>query len=110
MQSAQAILSHHSNSRPVVKAAGFGGALATWLSRLFGCWHTDMSRPFTLRGVTARVCLDCGARRRFDTVRWQMVGAYYYDAASVASDLYTVEKRARVQERRGTAAALRLAA
>ncbi len=108
MQNAQAILSHHSNSRPVVEGVGFLGALAAWLTRLFGCWHTEMSRPFTLRGVTARVCLDCGARRRFDTARWEMVGAYYYDTASTVSDLYAVEKRARVTGRRG--AGLRLAA
>jgi hypothetical protein len=108
MQTAQAILSHHSNSRPV-EASGFGRVLTGWLTRLFGCWHTEMSRPVTLRSSgTARVCLGCGARRPFDTVRWEMVGAYYYETPSVAGDLYTVEKRARVQERRG--AALRLAA
>lgn len=108
MQNAQAILSHHSNSRPVVAGVGLGRALAQWLTRLFGCWHREMSRPFTLRGATARVCLDCGARRRFDTAKWEMVGAYYYDTASGVGDLYTIEKRAHVVEKRG--AGLRLAA
>ncbi|HEX8140697.1 MAG TPA: hypothetical protein VF544_24235 [Pyrinomonadaceae bacterium] len=108
MQNAQAILSHHSNSRPA-EGVGFGRVLARWLARLFGCWHTELSRPFTLRGVTARVCLDCGARRRFDTAKWEMVGAYYYDTPSVVGDLYTIEKRARVTGRRG-GAGLRLAA
>jgi hypothetical protein len=108
MQTAQAILSHHSNSRPV-EGVGFGHTLATWLTRLFGCWHTEMGRPFTHRGVTARVCTDCGARRRFDTAKWEMVGAYYYDTATAAGDLYTMEKRARVIGRRG-GAGLRLAA
>jgi hypothetical protein len=107
MQTAQAILSRHSDSRPV-EAARLGRALAGWLTRLFGCWHTEMSRPFTLRSGSARVCLDCGARRRFDTVRWEMVGAYYYETPSAAGDLYTVEKRAQVRERR--AGGLRLAA
>ena len=27
---------------------------------LFGCWHRDLSRPFTLSGWTHEVCLNCG--------------------------------------------------
>ena len=38
-----------------------------------------MSRPFTRDGESYRTCLDCGARRQFDSARWEMVGAYYYD-------------------------------
>lgn len=106
MQTAQATLIHHSNSRPV-ETAGFGRALAEWLTRLFGCWHMELSRPVTRQGETYRACLDCGARRRFDPKKWEMVGSYYYDAATVA-DLYVMEKRAQVKERRG--GQLRLAA
>ena len=50
-------------------------------ARLFACWHRDMSRPFTRASETYRVCLSCGAYRRFDTERWRMCGSYYYSPA-----------------------------
>ena len=56
-----------------VKAVGF-------VARVFGCWHWKMSRPFTRDGETYRACMECGARRRFDTERWETVGQYYYPA------------------------------
>jgi hypothetical protein len=59
---------------------GLTAQLSTWLTRVFGCWHTEMSRPFTRDGASYRACLECGAHRNFDTARWEMVGAYYYDA------------------------------
>lgn len=48
------------------------------VARVFRCWHLKMSRPLTLDGETYRACLACGARRRFDTARWETVGRYYY--------------------------------
>jgi len=56
--------------------------MAGGLSRLFGCWHREMSRPFTLGHESYRVCLSCGARRNFDLKRWKMTGAYYFDSAA----------------------------
>ena len=106
MQNAQATLSHYSNSK-AVDLRGVGPILAEWLTRLFGCWHTEMSRPFTHHSETYRACLGCGARRQFDPVRWEMVGAYYYSKSS-AGDLYRIEKRARAEGKR--ARRLRLAA
>lgn len=106
MHSAQTVLSHHSNSRQV-DLAGLGGTLAQWLVRLFGCWHGEMSRPFTRDNETYRVCMDCGARRDFDPLRWEMVGGYYYSKAS-ANELYRMEKKAQPAGRRATP--LRLAA
>ena len=50
------------------------------VARIFGCWHRKLSRPFTLDGETYRTCMACGARRRFDTKRWETVGPYYYPA------------------------------
>ena len=32
----------------------------TVLEWLFGCWHRNLSRPFTISGRTYEVCLDCG--------------------------------------------------
>jgi hypothetical protein len=53
--------------------------LAGWL---FRCWHRNLSRPFTLEGETYRVCLHCGARRRFSPDSWRTVGAFYRDTTS----------------------------
>ena len=36
---------------------------------IFGCWHRNISRPFTISGRTYEVCLNCGkqfAYRRID--------------------------------------------
>ena len=47
------------------------------LRRAFGCWHLQMSLPFTRDNETYRTCVSCGARRRFDLQRWAMVGDFY---------------------------------
>jgi hypothetical protein len=46
--------------------------------RAFGCWHLQMSLPFTRDNETYRTCVNCGARRRFDLERWAMVGDFYH--------------------------------
>jgi hypothetical protein len=33
---------------------------------LFGCWHRNLSRPFTLSGWTYEVCLNCGKKIAYD--------------------------------------------
>lgn len=66
---------------------GLAVALSRVVRRVFGCWHREMSRPFTHDGQTYRACLDCGARRAFDTQNWKMVGAYYYDSPEVKNHL-----------------------
>jgi len=35
---------------------------------VFGCWHRDRSRPFTLSGWTYEVCLDCGRKFAYNRV------------------------------------------
>jgi len=47
-------------------------------ARIFGCWHLNMSRPFSRGNESYRTCVACGARRRFDLERWKMVGSFYY--------------------------------
>ena len=49
-----------------------------WITRLLGCWHTDMSQPISIQGQTYRTCLDCGAQRKFDLEKWEMQGSFYY--------------------------------
>ena len=75
MQGAQIALNQQGR-----ESAGLAATLSRAAARVFGCWHREMSRPFTLGGQTYRACLDCGARRTFDPHKWEMVGAYYYDS------------------------------
>jgi hypothetical protein len=62
----------------------------SWLTRLFGCRHRNMSPPFTGGEETYRSCMRCGARRLFNVGRGKMTGAYYY--ASLSS-LYEPQRR-----------------
>ena len=84
MQANQLTLDSHQGLGQVnVDIASFSGGLAgkvnDWLNRLVGCWHKEMSRPFSSQGQTYRVCLDCGARRQFNVNRWKMQGSFYYN-------------------------------
>ena len=54
----------------------------SWLTRLFGCRHRNMSPPFTGGEETYRSCMRCGARRLFNVERGRMMGAYYYAPVS----------------------------
>ena len=60
------------------------GAKIGFLGKLFGCWHKDLSRPFTDIKGSYRVCTDCGARKMFDTKSFKTLGTFYYPP-SVAS-------------------------
>ncbi len=78
MQTQQAILKNHSHlMRRVPSGGGIG-----WVTRLLGCWHKQMSRPFSKDGRAYRMCLDCGASRRFNTGSWEMTGEFYYAVPS----------------------------
>ena len=48
------------------------------LTTLFGCWHKEMSRPFTNKKVSYRACTSCGARKKFDTSNFKTLGTFYY--------------------------------
>lgn len=50
-------------------------------SKLFGCWHNNLSRPFTNKKASYRACLSCGARKKFDTSALKTVGPFYYPPA-----------------------------
>ena len=78
MQAAQITLKQYGHGRAATAPKGLTAQLPTWLARVFGCWHTEMSRPFTHDGESYRTCLECGARRNFDPQRWKMVGRFYY--------------------------------
>lgn len=46
--------------------------------KLFGCWHKELSRPFTNKRSSYRSCLNCGALKRFDTESLKTFGPFYY--------------------------------
>lgn len=48
------------------------------IGKMFGCWHKELSRPFTGIRESYRVCLDCGARKQFDTENLKTFGPFYY--------------------------------
>lgn len=64
------------NSKAIVDHNVFGQKLGL-MTRLFGCWHEDVGRPF-VKGKTAyRACLSCGARRQFDPETFETFGNFY---------------------------------
>jgi hypothetical protein len=74
MQTATAIIDNQAQ----INAFSRNSATPGWITRLFGCRHREMSRPFSVQGQAYRSCVDCGARRQFNLQRWEMQGDYYY--------------------------------
>ena len=58
------------------------GKLSTLMARVFGCWHAELSRPFSRDGKAYRSCVNCGAQREFNLGNWEMEGNFYYGKAS----------------------------
>lgn len=48
------------------------------LTKLFGCSHEDMGRPFTHGKATYRSCLHCGARKPFNLDTFETQGYFYF--------------------------------
>ena len=74
MQTATAILQNQAQINPFSRRV----TSPSWITKLFGCHHKEMSRPFSDRGQAYRSCVNCGARRQFNVERWEMQGDYYY--------------------------------
>jgi len=58
------------------------GRFGDFVARILGCWHTQMSRPFSHQGQAYRSCLNCGAQRKFNLGNWEMQGSFYYNRPS----------------------------
>jgi len=56
------------------------------VTRIFGCWHRNMSLPLSRDKESYRTCVACGARRRFDLEQWVMVGPFYHQPSIRFSD------------------------
>ena len=86
-------------NRGQVNASSVGTKIGDLVARVFGCWHMDMSRPFSHQGHAYRVCLNCGAQRQFNLGKWQMNGNLYYERANTSklyptSDFAAIKKAA----------------
>jgi hypothetical protein len=84
MQTAGAIVKNQQNVVQMSSVSSNTGVTG-FITKLFGCWHKEMSRPFSLYGQTYRTCLDCGARRQFNVETWEMQGDYHYRAQSTSN-------------------------
>ena len=48
------------------------------VGKVFGCWHNNLTRPFTNQSGSYRACLNCGARKPFDTQTLKTFDSFYY--------------------------------
>jgi hypothetical protein len=55
----------------------FGRKLSI-ITKLFGCRHEDISRPFANGTAIYRSCLQCGARRQFNFNTFETYGNFYF--------------------------------
>jgi hypothetical protein len=55
------------------------------IATLFGCWHKDLSRPFSNSNGSHRTCLKCGAIKHFDSQTLKTTGPFYYPKRSQIS-------------------------
>lgn len=49
-----------------------------FFSSLFGCQHKRMTRPITTDFASYRACIECGARKKFDTEDFTSSGPFYF--------------------------------
>ena len=57
---------------------GVFGEKVGFFSKIFGCGHQDLSRPFSNGKFGYRVCLNCGARKQFNTETLETFGSFYF--------------------------------
>jgi hypothetical protein len=78
----QAILEQNHISKNINnRTKGVFGEKISVLGKVFGCWHRDLTRPFTAGNVSYRACTECGARRRFDEKSFKTYGSFYHPPA-----------------------------
>ena len=63
------------------KTEGAFGKKLGFLAKVFGCWHKELSRPFTNRNASYRACLKCGARKKFNPTTLKTSGTFFYPPA-----------------------------
>lgn len=65
-----------------IDSASLTGKIGNLMARVFGCWHVQLSRPFSHEGRAYRTCLNCGAQRQFNLGNWELQGSFYYGKPS----------------------------
>ena len=75
----QAILEQNAIAASLINSTSesFGDRIGVMAS-LFGCWHKRLTRPIADKNTSYRACLECGARKRFDTEEFRTSGPFYY--------------------------------
>ena len=48
------------------------------VTKLFGCWHNNISRPFVEGKTGYRSCLQCGARKQFNPATLETYGSFFF--------------------------------
>jgi hypothetical protein len=48
------------------------------IEKLLGCKHGNLSRPFSSNETAYRSCLNCGARKQFNTDTLETYGNFYF--------------------------------
>lgn len=78
----QAILEQNRIAEAIINRTenAFGDRIGL-VGKIFGCWHKQLSRPFSDKKSAYRACLNCGARKRFDTANLKTFGPFYYPPA-----------------------------
>ncbi len=69
----------------------FGNKIGIF-GKIFGCWHNQLSRPFTNRNGSYRACLNCGARKPFDTKTLKTAGSFYYPPTIAVGESIAMDK------------------
>jgi len=72
----QRLAFRRTKNRSVVDASVFGRKLGL-VTRMLGCWHEDVGRPFVEGNTAYRTCVQCGARRQFDRETFETFGKFY---------------------------------
>jgi len=70
-----------------VDAQVFGEKVGLF-GKVFGCWHEKLSRPFSQEKIAYRSCLECGARKQFDSETLETHGAFYFPPLVRAVNLF----------------------
>lgn len=75
----QAVLEQNYIAKNIINKTdnSFGEKIGVF-AQMFGCWHKELSRPFTNEKESYRACLHCGARQKFDAEQMKTIKSFYY--------------------------------
>ena len=74
----QAVLDQELVNPVVTRRPEENGRKVGFFASVFGCWHKRLSKPISDKNSTYQVCVECGARRRYDMNDFSPKGRFYY--------------------------------